>query len=107
MKYGKVYIVMNEGEVVYASTDKESASAYSDSQSYAARERILSEWGNDDPTEENIAEADFQAGFDGYYYEVVEVDISGLTKDDTYELPDETEIDVSDILEKMDSTDEF
>lgn len=101
MKYNNVYVVMREGDVVYASTDKEMAEAYADSQMYNAREAVLDEWGNDDPTEEDIAEADFQAGFDGDYYEVIEVDISNKTEDDALELPNGDEVDVSDIFEKL------
>jgi|GEM_PF-5345584 len=101
MKYNILYVVMNEGEVEYASMDKEMAEAYADDRMYKARERVLDEWGNDDPTEKDIAEADFQAGFDGDYYEVVKVDISNLTEDDMIELPDGSEIEVSEILEKL------
>lgn len=105
MRNGKIYVVMNEGEVAYASTDKESANAYADTQGFEARARVLEEWGNDDPSEDDIAEADFQAGFDGDYYEVVKVDISNLAEDDTVELPDGTEIEVSEILEKLEVVD--
>lgn len=101
MKYDILYVVMSEGEVEYASTDKETAEAYAYDQMYNARERVLDEWGNDDPTEKDIAEADFQAGFDGDYYEVVKVDISNRTEDDMIELPDGSEIEVSEILEKL------
>ena len=101
MKCNILYVVMNEGEVEYASTDKEMAEAYADDQMYKSRERVLDEWGNDDPTENDIAEADFQGGFDGDYYEVVKVDISNLTEDDMIELPDGSEIEVSEILEKL------
>lgn len=105
MRNGKIYVVMNEGEVAYASTDKESANAYADTQGFEARARVLEEWGNDDPSEDDIAEVDLQAGFDGDYYEVVKVDISNLAEDDTVELPDGTEIEVSEILEKLEVAD--
>lgn len=101
MKFSIVYIVMNEGEVVYASENKELAEAYADNQGYEARGRVLDEWENDDPSDEDIWEADFQAGYDGGCYEVQRVDISNLTDDDTVEILDGTEIDVSDILEKL------
>lgn len=101
MKYDIVYVVMCEGEVEFASTDEESAEGYADNQSYNARQEVLDEWGNDDPTEKDIAEADFQAGFNGDYYEVVKVDISNKTEDDMVELPDGNEVEVSDILEKL------
>ena len=102
MRNGKIYVVMNEGEVAYASTDKESANAYADTQGFEARARVLEEWGNDDPSEDDIAEADLQAGD---YYEVVKVDVSNLAEDDTVELPDGTEIEVSEILEKLEVAD--
>ena len=101
MKYNTVYIVINEGEVEYASEDKEEAEAYADTKGYEARERVLNEWGNDDPSEKDIADADLQAGIDGDFYEVEKVNISGKSEDDTIELSDGTEIDVSDILEKL------
>ncbi len=101
MKYDNVYVVMCEGDVVYASTDEEMSEAYADNQMYNARKAILDELGNDGPTEKDIAEADFQAGFDGYYHEVIKVDISNKTEDDTLELSNGDEVDVSDIFEKL------
>ena len=101
MKYGIVYVVMNEGEVEYASTNKEYAEAFADNKGYDAAQEVLEEWDNDDPTDEDIAEAGFQAGFDGDYYEVVKVNIANKTEDDMVELPDGTEIEVVEILEKL------
>lgn len=101
MKYSIVYIVLNEGEVVYASEDKESAQAYADSKSFEASGDVLDDWDIDDPTDEDIMEASFQAGYDGGCYEVERVNISDLSDDDTIEISDGSEIDVSDILEKM------
>lgn len=105
MRYGIIYVVTNEGDVVYASTDKESATAYADTEAIEARERVLKEWGNDDPSESEIAEADFQAGWDGDCYEVEKIDISNHTEDDTVELRDGTEIEMSEILEKLEIAD--
>ena len=102
MKYGILYVVTNEGEIVYASTDREKAEGYADTKGYEARQRVLDEWGNDDPDEKDLAEADFQAGFDGDYYDVEAVDITGLTEDSTVQLMDGTEVDVSEILKKLD-----
>lgn len=101
MKFSIVYIVMNEGEVVYASENKELAEAYAFNKGCKARERVLDDWENDDPSDEDIWEAGFQAGYDGDYYEVERVDISNLADDGTVEILDGTEIDVSDILEKL------
>lgn len=101
MKYNNVYIVIHEGDVVYASTDKESAEGYADEQMYNAREAVLDEWENDDPTEKDIEDADWQVGLNGDFYEVIKVNISNKMDDDTLELPNGDEVDVSDILEKL------
>lgn len=101
MKYEIVYIVIREGEIEFASVDEELAEGYADNQGFIARQEVLEEWGNDDPSEEDIAEADFQAGFNGDYYEVVEVDISNKTENDTIELPNGDKIEVFYILKKL------
>ncbi len=103
MKYDVVYIVIREGEVEFASVDEESTEGYAYNQGFNARQEVLDEWDNDDPSEEDIAEADFQAGFNGDYYEVVEVDISNKTEDDTIELSNGDEIEVFDILKKLET----
>ena len=102
MNYDIVYIVVNEGEVEYVSVDEELAEAYADNQMYDARQEVLDEWGNDDPTDKDIAEADFQVGFDGGCYKVVEVNICDKTEDDIIELLDGSEIEVRAILKKLD-----
>ena len=48
-----------------------------------------------------MAEAAFQAGFDGCIYEVFKIDLSKFSEDDTITLDDGTEIDVSEIIEKL------
>lgn len=65
MEYCIVYVVMHEGVVEYVSTDEDSAEGYAISQSLNAGQAVLDEWDIDDPTEDDIAEAGFQAGFDG------------------------------------------
>lgn len=101
MKNGIVYIVMNEGEVVYASNEREVAETYANNKMYEARGEILDEWENDDATDEDIAEAEYQSAFYGECYEVEEVNISNLVEDDVVETLNGTEIEVSDILEKL------
>ncbi len=102
MKYKIVYLIIKESDVVYASEDKESANGYAEEKNYKARIRVLKEWSIDDPTNKDIAEADYQVGYDGDFHEVKKVDISNLTEDDTIEIDDGTEIHVSDILENLD-----
>lgn len=101
MKYNVVYVVLNQGEVMFVSVEKEEAEGFASEQNFRARQAVLDEWGNDDPTEKDIAEADVQAGFDGDYYEVKKVNIGGKTEDDIVELMDGTEIAVSDILANL------
>ena len=102
MKYADVYVVKNEGEGQYASTSKEAAEEYADEKRYNARQAVLDDWGNDDPSEKDIYEADFQAGFDGGIYEVEKVNIMNKKEDDVVEFSDGSEIEVSEILEKLD-----
>lgn len=101
MKYKILYAVINEGDVVYASENEESAKAQVDNQYIKARENILNEWGNDDPTCEDIEEADFQADYNGEHYSVEMFDVSNLTEDDTVVGNKGTEIDVLDLLRKV------
>lgn len=96
-----VYVVLREGEVVFASEDWEDAEGYAESKGFEARAEVLDEWGIDDPSEKDVFEADWQAGFDGDCYEVEAVDLSNLTEDDKVIVSDGTEIDVSDILTLM------
>lgn len=105
--YSKVYVVISDGEVVYASEEREMAVGFAHTKTCEAGQRVLDEYGNDDPSDRDMAEAVFQAGFDGDYYEVVKVDISGLDSDDVVELDSGEELDVSDILEAMSEEDFF
>lgn len=104
MKYGIVYIVMHEGKVEYASTDRQAAEEYAGAQMENGTVEVLNKWGNDDPTEKDISEAALQSGYEGDCYEVIEVDISNKTEDDeddTVELPNGIEIEVSEISKKL------
>ena len=108
MEDASIYVVINEGEPVVASKNEEDAHAYADDQGLQARSEILNDWNNDDPTEEDIAEADWQAGIDGYYYQVEKVSLFDLQNNDTIELSDGTEInslDVLDLLGKQEDSD--
>lgn len=94
-----IYVVMNEGEPVYASVNKDEAEAYTYTQNINGTNETLEEWGNDDPTDEDMAEAAFQNGFDGGYREVVCIDIDKADEDGTITLSDGTEIVVADVLD--------
>lgn len=99
MKYGIVYIVLKEGEVIFADVDEERANTYAfNCNNESVNEILENEWEIEDSSEKDIQEAAFQAGYDGEYYEVKGVDITNLTDDDTTETFDGEEIDVSDVL---------
>lgn len=100
MEYDEVYIVINEGELVYASTDKDSADAYAESKGYEARTQALDDMGIDDPTEKDIADADQLAGYGGYY-DVQVISLYGKEDDDCISLEDGTELCVWEIKEKL------
>ena len=106
MAWGITYIVVNEGEVVYASDEEESAIAYADNANEEACLESLGEMGIDDPSEKDLAEAAFQAGYDGGCYEVERVDLTDKTEDDVISISDGSEIDVTEILEKLDCDEE-
>ena len=104
---GYYYVVMSEGDVKGAFETKSEAYAFENDQNLKARERVLQDWGMDDPEEKDLCEASFQAGRDGDYYETVRVDLTGKDEDDMVVLPDGTEIDVSKILDNLMHLDEF
>lgn len=101
MKFNIIYVVINQGEVMYATTSQQDAEGYADEQNYKAREAVLKDFGNDDPSYEDIAEADFTAGFYGDYHEVVTVNIANKTEDDMVILPDGDEIEVSELIKNL------
>lgn len=102
MNYNTVFVVLKEGEIVYASSDKDSAEAYSYNQDCRGIDEVLADWGNDDPTDEDIAEAAFQAGLDGDICDIQSVNLSGKTEDDTIILEDGSEVTVAEIVAVMD-----
>ena len=101
MKFSKVYVVTKIDEVVFASEDIDEARGFAESKQYQERESVLNEWDNDDPDERDLGYAEWQAGADGEYYEVEEVDLSNKTEDDTVELENGNEVEVADILEML------
>ena len=101
MKYDVVYIVTNEDELADVFETLEEAEWYKQSKGTAAIQRVLSEWGIDDPTEEDINAANIQAGIDGDYYEIEAVDISDMAEDDVIYLTNGAEVDMEEILKTL------
>lgn len=101
MGHDIVYVVTNEDEVVNVFETMEEAEWYKENKGTEAIQRVLDEWGIDDPTEEDIGDANIQAGIDGDYYEIEPVDISDMEEDDVIQLANGTEIDMEEILETL------
>lgn len=99
-----VYYVVNEGEVKFASYDRDEAISFANEKNDEDINDVLEDWGYDDEddiSEKRMNEAAFQAGYDGSVYEVHKIDLSKHSEDDTIKLDDGTEIDVSDIIESL------
>ena len=101
MTHDFVYIVMHDGTVEYASRDECKAQAFADDHFDRARKEVLEDWEIDDPTEKDLDEAAYQAGYDGDVYTVHKIDIANKTNEDTIELSDGDEVDVAEVLEKL------
>ena len=94
-----IYIVLNEGELVYASYDEDEANGYAYSHTQEGVNATLEEWGNDDHTDKDLEEAAFHNGFDGGFYSVIEVDVDDADEYGNITLDDGTEVCVEDILD--------
>lgn len=78
-----VYIVVNEGEVVFASKDEDEANNFSDTRDYQNRADALKEMGCDeDASESELAEAGFWAGYECGVNEVYCVNLAKYKEDD-------------------------
>ena len=100
----QVYVVINEGEAVFATNNEEVADAYAENAIDNCVYDTVEECGRDidDLTPEELEEMSFMSGFDGGYYEVqsFELDIENRDNNpDTVELDDGTELDVDDIFD--------
>lgn len=92
---------MNEGEVVFASHDKNTADYYAEEKSSMGIDETLDEWGNDDPTDGDILDAMFEAARSGDYYEVQRINLAGKTDEDFVQLYDGSEVMVAEILDVL------
>ena len=113
----KLYIVVNEGDVVFVTVDEEEAV---DTRDRLIAEHIADEVENagrdiDDLTEEEYAEFAFSAGFNGGHHYTAEVKVSRddlgaeittdegdtITVEDIYAAYDNSTVDTSDITDEM------
>ena len=99
MKYGEVYIITKEFEFDNAFETREAAEWYKDNKETADLQRDLDEEGIGDLIEDDIEEANFQAEYNGEYYEIECIDISGLEEDAEVHLKNGDEIEVKEIID--------
>ena len=98
-----VFVVFSQDRLLYATLDSDDAHGYSDSLTQSDIEEVLAEWGNDDPTDDDIAEAEFQAGFDGGCYKVASVLLDGHKRYDDIELDEDFFVPAYEITDLLDS----
>lgn len=77
---GTVYVVINEGEAVFASEDMDEAEAFASDKNNAGIEAAAAEMDMDD--DEDRSRAAVQAGIDGDYYEVGTASLEGITDEE-------------------------
>lgn len=98
----EVYLVLHDGEAIGAYEDADVAESIVDSKNTSDMDGVLNNWGNNDPTYKDVAEASFQSGFDGDY-SVESVDLDEAEYGTVY-LADGSEIDVEEVEELLESS---
>lgn len=98
-----VFVVFSPDRLLYATLESGFAYGYVDSLTQSDIEDVLAEWGNDDPTDDDIAEAAFQAGFDCGCYKVASVLLDGHKRYDDIELDADFSVAAYEITDLLDS----
>lgn len=101
-KTGSIFFIYNHKEVVFSSERQEEAEEVLLNMCSKGTDKVLAGWGIDDPSEKDMAEAGFQAGYDACY-ELGKVNISSLDEEGQIKLPDGFECEVGDVLEKLEA----
>lgn len=104
----KVFIVVNEGEIVFASKDSELAQGYCDDANMQGTEEEVEESGRDieDLTDSELAEFSFMSGYNGGYHYCEEIVLDDNADDDSvYTTSEGDEFTKSEILEAIESSD--
>lgn len=105
----KIYLVVNEGNIDYATKQLDDAQDFCNSKLDIGIEEAAQECGRDieDMTDEEIGEMSFMAGFNGNYYYVSKVQISDEMDDsevvtaEGVDTPEEDDFEVGDIREAL------
>ena len=98
----EVYLVLHDGEAIGAYEDMEVAEAVVDSKNTSDVDAVLNDWGNNDPTDNDVAEASFQNGFDGEY-SLDSLDLDEAEYGTVY-LSDGSELDIEEVEELLESS---
>lgn len=93
-----LYIVVNYGEILFASHEKEEAEAFAENESFKAMTRALKELDIDDPSEKDYDDAFFKAGQDEGSYEIFPINLKDADENGIIELEDGTEVEINEIL---------
>lgn len=91
---GNVYLLINEGEIIVASNNKEYIEDTKETKSEEAMADTAESWGRDmeDMTQEELAEVSFGAGFDGGYYYVSKIKVpDNYNSDDSFTTEEDDE----------------
>lgn len=91
---GRIFFVVNEGEIVYASNSFEAADGYATDKTYDDLQYTADEFGYDleELDEDDLDELAFASGFDGGYYYVDYVDLpTDVSISDLFEFKFETD----------------
>ena len=102
--YKDVYVIINEGDLVYATYNKEDAISEAEFLTDTSIKDTAenNDWNVNDPSEYD--KAIIQNGIDGGLYKVYKVSATNLLEDTEYELSDGTVISVNDVLDIVSDT---
>ena len=101
MKYKTVYVVVNGGELVFASTRLSDSRNYMEELINSETNDVLNEWGIDDADFDDQFEAAYQAGFDGDSLECYRIDLSKYSPEDSIIIEDNIELNYTDIIDAL------
>lgn len=103
---GKIYVVKNDEDVVYASRSIDEAKDFVSCNREKDIDEILDEWGKDDDTSGKArAEAALQYGYESGSYNIHPINEEDLNEDDYVEIDGE-EISCDEILSKLRESDD-
>jgi len=98
-----VYIVINEGEILYASKDEDNADNYAEEKQNEIEEEIAKDMNIDE--DEDFSKVVYEAGAEYGTFKVVEIDLNRYNEDETIRIFIENHgeefIEYSEIIDKL------